>query len=80
MKIEVLGLPNRRRWLEMGEPEYLSRSQVEQIEAASRLLKEPLGFSYENRTIRFDVDLPPHAVAAVTLDLAPEPSDAGAAV
>lgn len=80
MKIEVLGLPNRRRWLEMGEPEYLSRSQVEQIEAASRLVKEPLGFSYENRTIRFDVDLPPHAVAAVTLDLAPEPSDAGAAV
>ena len=80
MKIEVLGLPNRRRWLEMGEPEYLSRSQVEQIEAASRLVKEPLGFSYENRTIRFDVGLPPHAVAAVTLDLAPEPSDAGAAV
>ena len=42
-------------------------------------MKEPLGFSYANRTVRFDVDLPPHAVAAVTLELAPEPSDAGAA-
>ena len=30
MKIEVLGLPNRRRWLQMGEPEYLSRSLAEQ--------------------------------------------------
>jgi hypothetical protein len=68
-----------RRWREMGEPKYLSRSQVEQLEAASRLVKKPLGFAYENRTVRFDVDLPPHAVAAVTLMLALELSDAGTA-
>ena len=61
-----------RRWREMGEPEYPSRAQVEQLEAASRLVKEPLGFSYENRTVRFDIDLPPDAVAAVTLELGPE--------
>ena len=67
----------RRWWREMGEPEYLSRSQVEQLEAASRLIKEPLGFSYENRTVRFEVDLPPHAVAAVTLEFAPETSVGG---
>ena len=30
-------------------------------------------------TVRFHVDLPPHAVAAVTLELAPEPSDGDAA-
>jgi hypothetical protein len=52
---------------------------VEQLEEASRLVKEPLGFAYEDRTIRIDVDLPPHAVVAVTLELAPEPSDAGGA-
>jgi len=69
----------RRRWREMGEPEYPSRTQVEQLEAASRLVKEPLGFSYENRTVRFDVDLPPHAVAAITLELAPEPVAGGPA-
>ena len=69
----------RRRWREMGEPEYPSRSQVEQLEAASRLVKESLGFVYEARTIGFDVDLPPHAVVAVTLELPPEPSDAGGA-
>ena len=67
----------RRWWREMGEPEYLSRSQVDQLEAASRLIKEPLGFSYENRTVRFEVDLPPHAVAAVTLEFAPETSVGG---
>ena len=67
----------RRWWREMGEPEYLSRSQVEQLEAASRLVKEPLGFSYENRTVRFEVDLPPHAVAAVTLEFAPESTVGG---
>jgi xylan 1,4-beta-xylosidase len=68
----------RRLWREIGEPEYTSRSQVEQLEAASRLVKEPLGFSYDDRTIHFEIDLPPHAVAAVTLELAPEPLDRGA--
>jgi xylan 1,4-beta-xylosidase len=68
----------RRRWREIGEPEYPSPSQVEQFEAASRLVKERLGVSYEDRTVRFAVDLPPHALAAVTLELAPEPSEAGA--
>ena len=67
----------RRRWEEMGEPEYLSRLQVEQLEAASRLVKEPLGYSFENRAIRLVVDLPAHAVAAVTLEFAPEPLDEG---
>jgi len=68
-----------RRWREMGEPAYLSHPQVEQLEAASRLVKEPLGLAYAAGTIRFDVDLPPHAIAAVTLELAPEPSHTGAA-
>ena len=68
----------RRRWREMGEPEYLSHTQLEQLEADSRLDKEPLEFSYGDRAIRFDVELPPHAVAAVTLDFAPEPSVGGA--
>ncbi len=58
-----------RRWQKMGAPEYLTRSQVEQLKAASRLVKEPLGFSYENGTIRFDVDLPPHAIASITFEL-----------
>ena len=41
-----------------GLPEYPSRSEVEELEAASRLVKEPLGFSHEGGTVRFHVDLP----------------------
>jgi xylan 1,4-beta-xylosidase len=63
----------RRQWREMGEPEYPSLSQIEQLEVASRLVKEPLRCSYEDGTIRFSFDLPPHAVAAVTLEPAGDP-------
>ncbi|MFY9608833.1 MAG: beta-xylosidase [Blastocatellia bacterium] len=58
----------RARWQEMGEPDYLAPLQVEQLEAASRLVKEPLGWKYENRTVQLDIDLPAHAVAAITLE------------
>jgi xylan 1,4-beta-xylosidase len=51
----------------MGDPEYLSPQQVEQLQAASRLAKEPLEFGYQEGRIRLEVDLPPHAVAAITL-------------
>jgi xylan 1,4-beta-xylosidase len=57
-------------WQGMGIPEHLSPLQVDQLEAASRLVKERLPWSYQNGTIQLDVDLPPHAVAAVTLDFA----------
>jgi len=69
----------RRQWREMGEPEYLSRAQVEELEAASRLMKIPFEVTYTNGTISFDVDLPSHAIAAVTLQLGPEPFVEGAA-
>ena len=69
----------RRQWREMGEPEYLSSAQVQELEAASRLAKEPFDVTYADGTVRFDVDLPPHAIAAVTLELTPGSPDRGAA-
>jgi xylan 1,4-beta-xylosidase len=65
----------RRRWREMGEPEYPSRAEIERLETASRLVKEPFEFAYSERTIHLTVELPPHAVAAVTLELASEPPE-----
>jgi xylan 1,4-beta-xylosidase len=59
----------RRLWHEMGEPEYLSPFQVGQLEAASRLVKEPLSWKFDDQTIQLDVDVPPYAVAALTLEL-----------
>jgi len=61
----------------MGVPEYLSPLQVEQLEAASRLVKEPLAWNYGDGMVQVDVDLPPHAVAAIRLDFASGPRDGG---
>ena len=62
----------RRVWQEMGEPKYLSRVEVEQLQAASRIIKEPLPCEYQERTIGLNVDVPPHGVAAITIELAPK--------
>ncbi len=56
-------------WLRMGAPEYLSAAEVERLEEASRLTGEPHGWDHQERTLRLAVDLPPHAVAALTLEL-----------
>ncbi|HXG10486.1 MAG TPA: hypothetical protein VNK04_12055 [Gemmataceae bacterium] len=55
-------------WLRLGQPDYLNRRQVEELEEASRLVPEPLGWQYQDGVVRFEVELPPHAVAAVTVD------------
>ena len=67
----------KRTWEEMGAPEYPSRLHIEQLHAASRLVKEPLAVTYRDRTIQLDVDLQPHAVAAITIECEPSPDDDG---
>ena len=64
----------RKLWREMGEPEYLSRTQVAELEAASRLVKKSFDVTYADGTVRFEVDLPPNAVAAITMECFSEPS------
>ena len=59
----------RRLWIEMGEPGYLTPEHIEYLEAASRLVAEPLAWTRGAGVIRTAVDLPPHSVAAVTFDL-----------
>ncbi|HXG69105.1 MAG TPA: hypothetical protein VNJ04_00655 [Gemmatimonadaceae bacterium] len=57
-------------WQEIGVPEYLSPQQVEQLQVASRLVKEPIGWKFEEGAVHLNIDLPPHAVATVTLEFA----------
>src|SRR5207248_2546617 len=57
-------------WREMGEPEYPDAGQVGRLEEASRLIAEPHPWSCEGRAVRLDLDLPPHAVAALTVRFA----------
>ncbi len=67
-------------WEEMGQPEYLTAKDVEQLQEASILMKEKQRFSYEDGAIFLKTDLPPHAVAAITVAFAQgetEDSDEG---
>lgn len=59
-----------RLWRAMGAPEYLNSLSVEQLLAASSLVTEPFKWQYEAESmmINLDVDLPPHAVAAITVE------------
>jgi len=62
----------RRVWHEMGEPEHLSRMDVEQLENASCMVREPLAWKYEDRSVHLALSLPPHGVAAIDLEFVPE--------
>ena len=57
----------RRLWEQMGEPGYLSADQVEALHAASALVAEPLAWTRDGDAVVVELDLPPHAVASVTL-------------
>jgi xylan 1,4-beta-xylosidase len=65
----------RRLWQTMGEPEYLSASQVEQLEAASTLRKEAQPWTQalgaqKLGNMDLAVTLPPQSVAAITIEFA----------
>ncbi len=55
-------------WLAMGQPEYLDAARVEQLQEASRLTAEAQTWTREDRTTRFEVEMPAHAVAALTVE------------
>jgi beta-xylosidase len=60
----------RLLWQTMGEPEYLSASQVEQLEMASTLRKKSLPWTHHRGNIDLAVALPPQSVAAITIEFA----------
>jgi xylan 1,4-beta-xylosidase len=60
----------RRLWQTLGEPEYLTASQVEQLETASTLSKEGQPWTQETGYIDLHAALPPQSVAAITIEFA----------
>jgi xylan 1,4-beta-xylosidase len=61
----------RRLWTKMGEPEYLKTLEVEQLQAASRLMPEPYRWKYADERVHLEIALPPHGVASITLEYSP---------
>jgi len=52
----------------MGEPEYLRDKDLESLGEASQLVVEKQSFRFQDGSIFLRVDLPPHAVAAITIE------------
>jgi xylan 1,4-beta-xylosidase len=61
----------KRRWQALGAPEYLDAKVVDQLHQASRLKQQPCRVTWRGRQARLEIELPPHAVAAVTVKLGP---------
>ncbi len=60
-----------RAWRLMGQPRDLNAQQLAQLHDASRLLVEDIDFRHANGVTVVELELPPHGVAAVTLELEP---------
>jgi len=67
----------KRLWSEAGAPEYPSVPEVERLREASRMSKEPQRCDVVNGILHLDLALPPHAVAAITVEFAPEQAEGG---
>lgn len=55
----------KRRWEEMGKPDYLTGSMVAELKSASCLNREPQPIALENNALRMEVTMPPQSVAAI---------------
>ena len=64
----------KRLWTEMGAPALPTQREVEQLHAASHIMREPLQWTYDGDTLHLNLSMPPQAIAAVTVELAPKRS------
>ncbi|MGH7639217.1 MAG: GH39 family glycosyl hydrolase [Gemmatimonadaceae bacterium] len=64
----------KRCWMEMGSPQYPSRSQVDELHAASVVDLRPHPVRVDGSVVRVEVDVPPQGLAMVFLTFAPPDS------
>jgi xylan 1,4-beta-xylosidase len=60
----------KNRWEASGAPEYLDAATLERLHEASRLTREVCPWTWREGRIDLELELPPHAVAAFTLEFA----------
>jgi xylan 1,4-beta-xylosidase len=70
-RIDATHANARALWEQMGQPEYLTETEVEQLQEGSLLVKEKQSWSYNDRAMFLEMSLAPHAVAAITIEFAP---------
>jgi xylan 1,4-beta-xylosidase len=64
----------KRLWIEMGKPALPTEREVEQLHVTSQIAREPLQWKFEAGTLHLELTMPPHAIAAITVELAPKRS------
>jgi xylan 1,4-beta-xylosidase len=58
----------KRLWREMGEPEQLSRKDIDRLEEASQVVAEKQPIKFNDGSILVKTSLPAHAVALITVE------------
>jgi xylan 1,4-beta-xylosidase len=66
-RIDLENANAKRRWEQMGQPEYLSAAMVTELENVSALRNEPQPFTFENGLCHLEVSMPPQSVASIRL-------------
>jgi len=61
---------SRQAWLDMGSPDYLDARQVAELDEVSQLESEPVAVQVNGDGFDIQLNLPPHAIAAVRVELA----------
>jgi len=56
----------KKEWQNMGEPEYLTKKQVDRLHAASAVAKRPQRYQFRNGALTFSLKMPPQGIAVVS--------------
>lgn len=65
----------KARWQALGSPGYLSRDQVADLVDVSRLVPTGQPWTFQDGTLHIELDMPPHALACLTIDSAVPPAE-----
>ena len=61
----------KRQWHALGAPEYLDGPALERLHEASRVIRQACPWKWRDGQLSVEIDVPPHAVAALTMEFAP---------
>lgn len=64
-RIDLDNANAKRRWQELGEPEYLSSAMVEDLKAGSKLVTTPIPVTNKDNVSSIEITMPPQSVAAI---------------
>ena len=68
-RIDEYNANPKKRWQQMGGPEYLTEKQVDRLHAASVIAKRSQDYMFEDGQLTFSLNIPPQGIAVVNLQM-----------